>query len=210
MATFRRSESGDRKLSGRFTGAGPVAGSPFSHAQILHLMKTEFARARRYGYPVACMLIQVDRLSALVDLHGASLREAVRRELGKLVLDKTRGADHLGLASEDRYLIVMPHTDGPAGLLVGDRLRRAFEDVEVSLGGHQLALQLSIGVAACEDQETLFFDTLLARAEALEYSTRLGGNQASLFCRDQIAGVDDIPDDIADVPPEGPADRSKV
>ena len=111
MATFRRSDAGPTGV-GRFGGAGPVSGSPFSHAQILHLMKTEFARARRYGFPVSCMLVQVDRLDALVDLHGGALREMVRVEVGKLVHDKTRGADHLGLASDDRYLVVMPHTGG--------------------------------------------------------------------------------------------------
>ena len=74
MASFRRSEAGPTGV-GRFGGAGPVAGSPFSQSQILHLMKTEFARARRYGFPVSCMLVQVDRLDALVDLHGGALRD---------------------------------------------------------------------------------------------------------------------------------------
>ena len=59
-----------------------------------------------------------------------------------------------------------------------------------------LALQLSVGVASSDDQETLFFDTLLARAEAaLDYSARDGGNLACLFQKDQISGVDEMPDD---------------
>ncbi|MCA8956205.1 MAG: GGDEF domain-containing protein [Planctomycetes bacterium] len=196
MASFRSSDPGAGKLSGRFHRSGPVAGSPFSQAQILHLMKTEFARARRYGFPVACMLIHVDRLEALVDLHGGALREAVRTELGKLVQDKTRGADHLGLASEDRYLIVMPHTDGIAGLRVAERLRKAFRNLEIQIGNNVLALGLSIGVASCEDQATLFFDTLLAQAEAaLDDSVRRGGNRACLFGKDRMTGADELPDD---------------
>ncbi len=183
-------------MSGRFGTAGPVAGSPFSQAQILHLMKTEFARARRYGFPVTCMLIQVDRLDSLVDLHGAALRETVRQELGRLVQDKTRGADHLGLASDDRYLIVLPHTSGEEGLLVGERLCEAFEGLEIRVGASILGLALCVGVASSDDQETLFFDTLLARAEvAVEYSVRDGGNQACLFRKDQVSGVDELPED---------------
>lgn len=196
MATFRSSERGGGKLSGQFSSSGPVTGSPFSQAQILHLMKTEFARARRYGFPVTCMLIRVDRLDSLVDLHGAALRDAVRQELGRLVQDKTRGADHLGLASEDRYLIVLPHASGEEGLLVGERLREAFQDLEIRVGANVLALQLSVGVASSDDQATLFFDSLLARAEAaLENSSRGGGNAACLYQKDQISGVDDLPDE---------------
>ena len=194
MASFRSSERGGGKLSGRFVAAGPVVGSPFSQAQILHLMKTEFARARRYSFPVSCMVVRVERLESLVDLHGAALRDTVRQELGRLVQDKTRGADHLGLASEDRYLIVLPHTSGEEGLLVADRLLEAFDDLEVRVGNNVLALQLCIGVSSSDDQETLFFDTLLARAEAaLEHASRDGGSSACLFHKDQVADVDVLP-----------------
>lgn len=191
MASFRRSEAGPTGV-GRFGGAGPVAGSPFSQSQILHLMKTEFARARRYGFPVSCMLVQVDRLDALVDLHGGALRQMVRAKLGHLVHEKTRGADHLGLASDDRYLVVMPHTGGRQGMYVAERLRRAFEDLEFSVGHNQLGLHLSIGVASCDDHATLFFDTMLTQAEAaLDHSADGGGNRCSLFRKDEISTAED-------------------
>ena len=201
MASFRRSEAGPTG-AGRFGGAGPVAGSPFSHSQILHLMKTEFARARRYGFPVSCMLVQVDRLDALVDLHGGPLREMVRARVGNLVRENTRGADHLGLASEDRYLVVMPHTGGRQGLHVAERLRQAFKDLEFSVGHNQLGLQLSIGIASCDDHATLFFDTMLTQAEAaLDHSAERGGDCCSLFRRDQITGVEDA---LEPPPPDSP------
>ena len=90
----------------------------------------------------------------------------------------------------------MPHTDGNQGLLVADRLRAAFHEIEITVGHNVLSLQLSVGVAGSDDQETLFFDTLLARAEAaLEYSFRMGGNRASIFRKEQISGVDSMPGD---------------
>jgi diguanylate cyclase (GGDEF)-like protein len=195
MASFRKSDAGTTQR-GRFGGRGAVSGSPFSQAQILHLMKTEFARARRYGFPVSCMLVQVDRLEALVDMHGGVLREMVREELGKLVHEKTRGADHLGLASDDRYLVVMPHTNGAQGLHVAERLRLAFNALEFCVGGNALALRMSIGVASCDDQSTLFFDTMMTQSEAaVEYSFSSGGNCSSLFRKDQISGIADLTDE---------------
>lgn len=194
MASFRKTESESGRLSGRFSNAGPLAGSPFSQAQIQQLMKTEFARARRYGFPVACMLLQVDRLDGLVDLHGSELRDAVRRELTKLCAEQSRGSDHLGLASDDRYLIVMPHSDAEAGRRLGERLRSAFADLEISVGGSLLALQLSIGVVSSEGQESLFFETLLTQVEAaLEEAVDRGGDRVCLFEDGPLAAEDPDP-----------------
>ena len=49
---------------------GFLSNSLFSQAQILHLMKNEFARARRHGLPLGVVLLQVDRLAQLVDLRA--------------------------------------------------------------------------------------------------------------------------------------------
>ena len=66
-------------------GDGFLSSSLFSQAQILHLMKNEFARARRHGIPMGIVLMQVDRLAQLADLHGAQLRTAVKQGIARLV-----------------------------------------------------------------------------------------------------------------------------
>jgi diguanylate cyclase (GGDEF)-like protein len=184
-------ESGFGKRAGRERGAGFGAGGrlggPFTQGQILHLMKTEFARARRYGYPLSCLLLQVDRIDNLTYMHGAALRDSLRRELGKLVQEKTRGADHLGLISEDRFLLVLPHTDEGQAQVVAERIRSAFVELEIEVGGQPLALGLSIGLAAGGDQDTLFFETMLSQAEvALEWAIEARGNQCKVFNKERF------------------------
>lgn len=188
MTGFRKSAGGGSG-PGRFgiPGIGVTATAPFSQAQILHLMKTEFARARRYGYPVSCILMRIDRLQGLCDLHGTELRDRLREHLTRLVRDKTRGADHLGIVSEDRYLLVLPHTDEHQALAVAERIRSEFAELEVESRGSRLPLTLSLGVAAFDDEDTLFFDTMLSRAEvALEWAADAGGDQVSVFRRDRF------------------------
>jgi diguanylate cyclase (GGDEF)-like protein len=198
---FRKGSSGGSKgssLSGRFATQGGVVGSPFSQAQILHLMKTEFARGRRYEFPVSCILIQVDRLTQLADLHGAKLSETVRRELSKLVSTKTRGADHLGLVSDERYVLVLPHADEQNAIGVAERIQEAFGMLEVESGGIALKLTLSIGVASSNDQQTMFFDTILSQAEeAMHSAIEAGGNQAMVFQPDSGRKIveEDVPED---------------
>jgi diguanylate cyclase (GGDEF)-like protein len=152
--------------------------------QILQLMKNEFARARRYGYPVASVLLEVDRLGALADLHGGDLREEVGRALQALVGDKVRDGDHVGLLPERRLLLVLPHTTAEGARQVAERLREAVAALEVEAGSSRLGLTLSAGLAACDDKETLFFETLLNQAEsALEEAVAAGGDRVVVFRR---------------------------
>ena len=161
---------------------GFLSTSLFSQAQIMHLMKNEFARARRHGYPVGCVLLQVDRLQQLIDLHGLSLRQAVRRAMAELVRQKTRGSDLLGATSDDRYLLVLPHTSLEQTRVVAHRLHQLFGEVEVAVDGRALSLTVSAGITACDGAKTLFFDSLLAQAEAAAaYATRHGGDQVVSF-----------------------------
>lgn len=185
---FRKGRPGGGRAKAA-DGDGFLSSSLFSQAQIMHLMKNEFARARRHGIPVGCVLIQVDRLPQLVDLHGVSLRAAVRQAVAGMVREKTRGSDLLGATNDDRYLLVLPHTDLHQTRIVAERLHQLFNDVDVAVDGRSLALSLSVGVTACDDQKTLFFDSLLAQAEAaLEFATNNGGDQVVSYGEVHLRG----------------------
>ena len=169
-------------------GDGFLSSALFSQAQILHLMKNEFARARRHGIPLGCALLQVDRLQQLVDLHGVGLRTAVRQAVGSLVREKTRGADLLGATNDDRYMLVLPHTTLEQTRIVADRLRSLFGELEIAIDGRELALSLSAGISA-GDPQTLFFDSLVGQAEgALDYAMQNGGNQVVSFGEAKLRG----------------------
>ncbi len=171
---------------------GFVSSSMFSQAQILHLMKTEFARARRHGLPLGCMLLQIDRIQQLVDLYGAELRQRLRETLSRLVREKTRGADLLGVVNEDRYLLVLPHTALDQVRVVAGRLHAMFRDYEVAVSGRALDLTLSIGLSATGESETMFFDTLVGQAEAaLEFAIAQGGNRIASFGETQLLDDED-------------------
>lgn len=198
---FRKGRPGGPRSGGPAdTGDGFLSSSLFSQAQILHLMKNEFARARRHGIPLGCVLMQVDRLHQLVDLHGAALRTAVRNAIAQMVREKTRGADLLGATNDDRYLLLLPHTTLAQTHIVADRLHQVFAELEITVDGRELLLSLSVGISASGDQQTMFFDTLIAQAEAaLDYAVQQGGDQVASFGESQLhSGA------AAPPPPAGP------
>ena len=90
--------------------------------------------------------------------------------------------------------MLLPETPIDGARLVVERLRRGFADVEVVVDGKPLALTLSGGISAMQGKETMFFDSLLAQAEAaVERAEQLGGDQVLSFGECTLQGGADLP-----------------
>ncbi|MHC5065141.1 MAG: GGDEF domain-containing protein [Planctomycetota bacterium] len=189
---FRRSSKGSKPAAVGDEPLEALAGrAPFNQAQVLYLMKTEFARARRHGFALSCILVQVDRLQSLCDIHGVELKGKLLAALAKLLGEVTRGHDHIGTATDDRFLLLMPHTAIDEAKVVAERIRERFGDLELSSGASVLPLSLSIGLVSSDEQEAMFFDTIVAQAEvALEWAIQDGGDRVSCFEKDRYLGPD--------------------
>jgi len=170
--------------------AGFSDGDPgiFSLSQIMHLMRVEFSRAQRYGYPLACLLISVDRLGHLRDLYGYDSKEAIVDEVSRLLRAETRTCDFLGRLMDDRLLAVVPHTAVEGMRVLGTRLVAGVRELKFDSDGKEIQVSVSVGGSCLTDSKTLFFDSLLGAAEAaLAEAEQAGGDRLSV--RDPGAAV---------------------
>ena len=153
----------------------------FSLAQIQHLMRVEFGRAQRYEYPMGCVLVQVDRLAQLRDLHGFEVKESAIAMVVEEIEKQTRASDLLGRMPDERFLLVLPHVPSANAAVVGQRI---LENVRArTIGGSDgdLRVTLSLGAGWSDGGETLFFDALLECAgEALKFAIDEGGDRMEL------------------------------
>jgi diguanylate cyclase (GGDEF)-like protein len=152
----------------------------FSYAQILHLLKIEFARARRYQYQLSCVLVEIDRLGSLGDLHGSAVRDELERAVADLLNRHSRSCDFVGRLGE-RFVIVLPHTDGKGAQLLAQRLHDRIAGLDVRVDDRALRVSASIGVATHDGDDSIFFDAVLKRAEsALAQAVSRGGDSVAL------------------------------
>ena len=166
----------------RSTEAGDPGSGVFSLTQIRHLMRVEFSRAQRYSYPVSCIVIAVDRLDHLRDLYGYEFQDAVLQDVIELVQAQTRTCDYLGRLVDDRLMAVLPHTDQEGALVTARRILSAARGLGVEAEGHRLQITVSIGISHFEDDNTMFFDSLVESAEAaLSQAIQTGGDR-SVYC----------------------------
>jgi two-component system cell cycle response regulator len=150
----------------------------FSLSQIRHLMRVEFGRAQRYGYPLSCLVIGIDRLDSLRDVHGYEFRESVLEDVIELLQEETRTCDYLGRLMDDRLMAILPHTTAEGAQSGARRILAAAHELSFQPKGQPIQVTLSIGISHYEDDNTLFFDSLVEAAEgALSEATRGGGDR---------------------------------
>lgn len=150
----------------------------FSLTQIRHLMRVEFSRAQRYGYAVSCVVIGCDRLGHLRDLYGYEFREAVMDEVVGLLQKATRGCDYLGRLMDDRLMAILPHTERSGAEVTARRILASARELVFQPEGNPLQITLSIGISHFENENTMFFDSLVEGAEeALRAAIEAGGDR---------------------------------
>ncbi len=158
----------------------------FSLAQILHLMRVEFTRAQRYGYPLSCLLVAVDRRGPVRDVYGYEAKQAVLDEVARLLEAQTRSCDFLGRLMDDRLLAIVPHTSGDGARVLGQRLLSGVRKLAFESQGKRIPISVSIGTTHNGLGRTLFFDAMLEAGEgALAEAVAAGGDR--LVMRDPSA-----------------------
>jgi diguanylate cyclase (GGDEF)-like protein len=139
------------------------------------LLLVEVKRSRRYGFPISLALLAVDRWEEVVkDLSGARERTALLGELLGVVSGTLRDIDIAVPFSEERLLVLMPHTREDGALKVARRLCALVRD---RTRGPKVTV--SVGVAAHAGDGTISFGSMVKRATgALARAREAGGDRA--------------------------------
>lgn len=150
----------------------------FTPAQIQHLMRVEFDRAQRYGYPLVLLLVGVDRLSQLQDLYGSELRDQVEGALVGVLRSTTRESDSLGCLLDDSIALLVPHTPAEGSAAMAKRVLAGMRAISFECDGRPTRITVSIGGAHNNRKGELSFQTLLeVAAEGLRVARASGGNR---------------------------------
>ena|SRR5260221_2696122 len=150
----------------------------FSVAQIHHLLRVEFNRSQRHHYPLACLVLAVDRLESLRDRHGYDAKERVLDGIVSLLREATRSSDYLGRTADDRLMAVVPHTDSAGARVLARRLVERARSMRLERMPEPFPVALSIGIAATAGEGDTFHDVLLAHAEVgLSEAIAAGGDR---------------------------------
>jgi len=138
------------------------------------LGKREIERLRRFGHPLAAMMIDIDIFKNINDSYGHHTGDQVIQHVAKRLAGSLREVDILGRFGGDEFNVLLPETDLFTASSVAERLRVSVQDTPILIETVPIKVTISIGVAkAAADIPNL--DTLLGRADKALYIAKQGG-----------------------------------
>lgn len=145
-------------------------------------LEEEFKKSRRYGMPLALIMVDVDNYEDVVNTYGRPVAHEMLLEVAGIFLCESRDVDAAGRVDEYRFMLLLPSTDLPGARIMADRVFQQVCGRAVHIGDKQVTIRASVGVAAMPDQELTSVDEFLDRAlRALRMASSLGGNRICAF-----------------------------
>jgi diguanylate cyclase (GGDEF)-like protein len=143
------------------------------------ILAEEEDRSRRFGQPLALVIIDVDRFKAINDAHGHAAGDAVLKEVATRIAGTIRTVDRAARIGGEEFALILVQTDGASAREVA---RRTIESVArtpvLAGGGLALAVTASAGVAAFPSDAGTAEGLFAAADRALYAAKERGRNQA--------------------------------
>jgi diguanylate cyclase (GGDEF)-like protein len=138
------------------------------------LLFVEVKRSRRYGHPLSLALVAIDGWPAVATKLSARARTALLAELLGVVSASLRDIDLAVPFADERFVLLMPHTQAEGALRVARRVCALVRDRPGTP-----RVTASVGVAAHGGDRAVSFGGLVKRAsEALARAQAGGGDRA--------------------------------
>lgn len=145
---------------------------------VLERLGDELGRARRYGRPFSCALIDLDGLARVNGAVGTDGGDAVLRGAAGAVKAQLRRSDAVGRLRDDEFLVVLPETDGAGARVIAERLRLAVGSLAVLHAGITLQATASLGVTTfspADERDAPEAEVLLRRADEALFRAKAEG-----------------------------------
>ncbi len=141
---------------------------------LLTALDVEQSRSERHGYPMSLLMLDVDHFKSINDEHGHAMGDQVLVAFAGLLARHARKTDIVGRWGGEEFVMVLSGANEAGARLVGERIRRAVEEMAVLNEKKQrVSATVSIGIACLEIKDTL--DGLIERADHAMYEAKASG-----------------------------------
>jgi len=170
---FRRSEGPAGEPARRERSQSTIHGI-LGPEDLKAVMGVEVKKARRYGYPVTALLIEIDDPRAASEITSKELAA----DVAEILQRNLRESDVLGHNGDGNFVCLLPYSVKQGARIAAERLRRTFEVRHFLKTSTVAAVTVSIGIAQYDEMEfTREEDLIAAASQALERAKRAGGNR---------------------------------
>jgi two-component system cell cycle response regulator len=136
----------------------------------------EMERARRYGTPLALLMVDLDHFKDINDTHGHLVGDEALREVARVLDSAVRNVDIVARYGGEEFAIVLPETSNEGAVAFAERVReRVAEHVFANERLPSLRITVSVGVASVPSADIESVEDFFARSDEALYRAKAGG-----------------------------------
>jgi diguanylate cyclase (GGDEF)-like protein len=144
-------------------------------------------RYKRYGRPMALVMLDVDHFKNINDTYGHLVGDEVLRWLGNLIRESVREVDFTARYGGEEFAIILPEMTGRQAFEMAERLRRRInaKNFTLELGTREpisLSVRVSFGIAALPEDTDTAEGLIEAADRGLYEAKRLGRDRTVQYC----------------------------
>jgi two-component system cell cycle response regulator len=125
---------------------------------------------------ISLLMVDIDHFKSINDTHGHDEGDKVLVEVAQRIKRHVRECDLVARLGGEEFVVVMPDARTGVGLQVAERLRQSIDTKPVLLeSGQELAVTVSIGLAATRDKGGVTRPVLLKVADDALYQAKRSG-----------------------------------
>ncbi|MFZ6849446.1 DUF484 family protein [Undibacterium sp. RuRC25W] len=141
----------------------------------------EIGRARRQGYGIACMYLDIDFFKKINDQYGHQGGDDVLCEVARRIKAELRLSDTLGRFGGEEFVVLLINANLQDAMLVAERIRRSIAEKMFALSeaGH-CNCTISIGLTTVSEKlnrgdEAIVAKEMICRADRALYDAKRSG-----------------------------------
>lgn len=138
----------------------------------------ELKRAERYGWPLALLLVDVDRLKHINDKQGHEAGDAALCRVAHALSASCRVTDLVARWGGDEFTVLTPGTGANEALGLAARIRETLR--QAPGGGGSNSTTVSIGIADVTNAENTTPEGLYAAADSALYDAKMAGRDRAV------------------------------
>jgi diguanylate cyclase (GGDEF)-like protein/PAS domain S-box-containing protein len=148
---------------------------------LIDRFEVAMAQAQRKHIRLAVMSLDLDRFKEVNDTLGHSAGDEVLKYVAEKLVGLVRSSDTVARLGGDEFLLLLQEIhDLDDATTIADKIVNSFKE-PFTMGGHQLLLSASIGIALFPDDGN-DLETLMKKSDASMYnSKRRGGSQYKVY-----------------------------
>lgn len=134
----------------------------------------EYERTKRYESVFTVLMVDLDFFKNINDTHGHQAGDSVLRNVSDSMKLSLRLPDIIGRIGGEEFAVILPETEIGAAMIIGDRIRKRVESLNINYKECSLKVTISIG-ASPSSKDDLSIDDVLQRADSALYRAKENG-----------------------------------